>query len=264
MKSKKLRYHTFDMDDNLLHLKSFIHLYKDGKLHKLSTSEFALKRKDPSYSPPNGIWEDAFIEFRDNKSKTNFLTIVKKAIKENSYAPSFDKFKKCLIGGHLFAIITARGHHSSSIRKAIKHIITDVLTPSERRVMLSNLRKFAKDFDCKLTNKELIKKYLNECEFVGVSHPDYVNKFKTLGANSPEEGKKMALKYFTSRVHEFHQKLLKKYNQVDVSLGFSDDDNGTIKAVKELFENELSKTHKKIKFVVYDTSSKEVKKEIIK
>lgn len=260
----KLNYYTFDFDDNLFRLKSFIHLYKDGKLHKLSTSEFALKRKDPSYSPPNGVWEDAFVEFRDNKSKSNFLTIVKKAIKENSYAPSFNKFKKCLIGGHLFAIITARGHHSSSIRKAIRYIIKEVLNDSEKELMLSNLRTFAKDFDCELTDKQLIKRYLHECEFVGVSHPDYVNKFKTLGANSPEEGKKMALKYFTSRVNEFHNKLSKKYNNIDVSLGFSDDDIHTVNKVKEFFKDDLSKNHKKIKFVVYDTSNNQIKKEIIK
>lgn len=261
---KKLKYHTFDMDDNLLHLPSKIHLYKDGKLHKLSTSEFALYRKDPSYSPPNGVWEDAFIEFRDNKSKSNFLTIVKKAIKENSYAPSFNKFKNCLIGGHLFAIITARGHHSSAIRKGIKYIIKNVLNDSEKELMLSNLRTFAKDFDCKLTDKQLLRKYLDECEYIGVSHPDYVNKFKTLGANSPEEGKKMALKHFTLRVNEFHNKLSKKFTNVDVSLGFSDDDIHTVNKVKEFFKDDLSKNHKKIKFVVYDTSNKQIKKEIIK
>mgnify|MGYP001579250235 FL=1 len=161
-----------------------------------------------------------------------------------------------MIGGHLFAIVTARGHHPSSIRRVVSYFIKTVLTDDDRKLMLKNLRTFAHDFDEKLNDKQLLMNYLNECEYIGVSHPDFIKKYNTPSSNSPEEGKKLAIKKFVERVSEYYGKLALKYPDVSISLGFSDDDLKTIGSVKELFESELITEHPHIKFVLYDTSDK--------
>ena len=56
--------------------------------------------------------------------------------------------------------------------------------------------------------------------------------------------------------HVFH--MLRRAGRLDrsVSIGFSDDDVGNVKAVSEFIKSELSKRFEGIKFVVYDTSDR--------
>ena len=47
----------------------------------------------------------------------------KDAINANEFGPSFKKFKKALMNGYNFSIITARGTSKDSLRKGIKVLI---------------------------------------------------------------------------------------------------------------------------------------------
>ena len=48
-----------------------------------------------------------------------------------------------------------------------------------------------------------------------------------------------------------------------MSVGFSDDDIGNVRAVEEFIEDELNKLYPELHFVVYDTSDKGTRKMVI-
>ena len=50
----------------------------------------------------------------------HLLEIQKKALKNNNYGPSFEKFKEALSYASDFSIITARGNPPKAIKDAIK------------------------------------------------------------------------------------------------------------------------------------------------
>lgn len=256
----KYKIYIFDIDDNLLKMDTKIHMVKDGKLEKLTTAEFATKRNDPSYSPPNGNWDDAFIEFRDENGQSTFLEDLKHAIANNRTAPSFEKFKKALIEGRLFAIVTARGHSPETIRKGVEYFIEAVLTPEEKELMKQNLVEFAKRFGHDVTPDEAFKKYMDSNEYIPVSSPEFLSTVagaqKGKGAQSPEELKKIAIRRFVERVAGFADRLKGQYKSF--SVGFSDDDEKNVKAAVELIEQELAKKYPDVKFRVIDTHDPDI------
>ena len=125
------------------------------------------------------------------------------------------------------------------------------------------------------------------CRFYGVTNPDFQakrNLSHLTGVDAPEQGKKVAIRLvsysilfifllepsllenifilifsfffgFSEFVHHFVE-LSQAANRpnMDISVGFSDDDKGNLKVATELLETELAVQFKKIKFVVYDTS----------
>ncbi|MDA0989603.1 MAG: hypothetical protein O3A51_02485 [Verrucomicrobia bacterium] len=128
---RDLKYYIFDWDDNILHMPTHIHLEKrneDGSWspHAVSTAVFSVIRSDTeNYRPPGGDWENAFLEFRDfdDDDVNVFLRDTKTAIDrvmrgDADMAPSFGRFKRALIEGRLFGIVTARGHNPAIIRRA--------------------------------------------------------------------------------------------------------------------------------------------------
>jgi hypothetical protein len=72
------------------------------------------------------------------------------------------------------------------------------------------------------------------------------------GAERPELAKEFAIRDFVE--HVFH--VLKRTGGLgrSVSVGFSDDDPGNIRAVSNYIQEELVKRFQGFKFVVYDTS----------
>jgi hypothetical protein len=128
---RDLKYYIFDWDDNILHMPTHIHLERrreDGKWepHSVSTAVFSVIRTDQENyrAPPDG-WEDAFRDFRDidvnneNVFLRDTRTAIDRVVREGERAgPSFEKFRKTLIEGRLFAIVTARGHSPAIIREA--------------------------------------------------------------------------------------------------------------------------------------------------
>jgi len=153
--TRDLKYYIFDWDDNILHMPTFIHLERrlqDGTWapHRVSTALFTLIRNDTeNYRAPEGDWEKAFVEFRDfaTDDESKFLKDARSAIDhvlagDAKLPPSFNTFRKSLIEGRIFAIVTARGHNSETLRRGVEMFIERVLTAEEKDTMIGNLRGY--------------------------------------------------------------------------------------------------------------------------
>ena len=263
----RLQYYMFDWDDNILHMPTQIHLEKrtsrGWKPYDVSTAEFARIRRDTvNYRPRGGDWDKAFIDFYDvgRRGARAFLGDTRVALApvirgRKKGAPSFEKFRKALIEGRIFAIITARSHSAASIRKGVEYFIDKVLTAPEKKRMVENLRGFIDYFggDRTLTDRQVLSAYLDLNRYHGVSSPEFKKRMGhgASGSESPERAKQLA-------IHDFvdHALSLVRGRRFlgTISIGFSDDDPHNIRSVEAFLRKELSRRYRGVKFVVYDTS----------
>lgn len=266
-------FYAFDWDDNILHMPTVIHMDKlvDGKWvpTDVSTAEFAQVRNDKvNYRLVNNNPDEAFCEFRDTgpRGKSAFLTDVKNAISKGQFGPVWNDFKRCLSEGALFAIITARGHEPESIRGAVEWIIDNILSEEERFLLYSNCLKHAHFFSHgeeferipkgQLSKTPLIKVYLDDCSFYGVSSQSFAKEFGAASAANPEHAKELALDKFIEKCNGLGRQVGAK----SVSIGFSDDDPKNVEHVRQYFKeksvlsNELQ-PHK-VKLNLYKTTDR--------
>ena len=284
---RDFKYYIFDWDDNILHMPTRIlmeHKGEDGVWRgvELSTSTFALVRTDTAhYRPPPGGWDEAFKNFADaapgepeaqNAFLADTMAALARVSRGGRASPSFATFRKTLIEGRLFAIVTARGHAPSTIEKAVRLFIDNALTPLERETMMSNLRGYRRWLDRVETfgtDAQELDYYLGMCRYSAVTNalfkrrmaedPVYGEKLATASvAARPELAKEFAIRDFVE--HVFH--MLKRKGGFDrpVAIGFSDDDKGNVASVSNYIRSELSKRFRGIKFVVYDTSDRTLSK----
>ena len=266
---RDFKYYIFDWDDNILRMPTRIHLEKrqpDGTWapHAVSTALFTVIRQDTdNYRPPHNDWERAFREFRDfsDQPESKFLQDARKAIEAvltgtNTPAPSFKAFRKTLTEGRLFAIVTARGHTSETLRKGVRLFIDLVLTDAERETMLANLHGYRFCYDGLTafgTNDQEIAYYLNLNRYHAVTSPLFkqwmADETHTSGITSAEDRKQFAIRDFVHILHRPGQPLKRP-----VSVGFSDDDPANIAAVENYISTVLARHFPGVKFCVYDTS----------
>jgi hypothetical protein len=253
---KSLKYYCFDWDDNILVMPTMIHLehYINNEWVKkdITTSEFTNVRKHLfNYYEKNdksAIWrfnnnekDDSYSEFRDYgpRGRNAFLEDVKKSIRYNNYGPVWNEFINCIIGGHRFLIITARGHEPTTIKNAIKWIIYNVLNDDQRTEMINNLKCWNELFKINhddWEDKDYINYYLNLCYYIGIYSDWFKDNFNSEGAVLlPEKYKAIAIKYFVEKISKFGDILNR-----DVEIGFSDDDLSTAESIQKYFKNELS------------------------
>jgi len=277
--TRDFKYYIFDWDDNILHMPTKIHLEErgeDGAWHpvEVSTSVFAIVRTDSRYRMPPGGRSEAFKEFQDivdaESGDLSFIRDTKAALQRvkdgEKPGPSFETLRKTLREGRIFAIVTARGHAPETLREAVKIFIDEVLTDEERAEMMRSLRGYRWWLDKKTTfgtDAEELDYYLSMCRYHAVTNPGFFEQMKSDGdfggryaeassAERPELAKEFAIRDFVE--HVFH--VLKRTGGLGrpVSVGFSDDDAGNVKAVSDYIRSELVKRFKGFKFVVYDTS----------
>ena len=268
---RELKYYIFDWDDNILHMPTRIHLERrlqDGSWvpHLVSTSLFAVIRNDTmNYRPPEGIWKNAFCEFRDfaEDDESMFLKDARTAIDhllkgKTTPPPSFNTFKKSLIEGRIFAIVTARGHSSDTLKRGVRLFIDRVLSLEERSTMLSNLRGYVISYDgatlnAAMSDEQIIDYYLSLNKYHAVTSPQFE---QLVEGHIPDYNKSEARKQFAIR--DFIEHLFTIIERIGVrkpiSVGFSDDDPANIRAVEEYIRDELGKRFPSVRFVVYDTS----------
>lgn len=239
--SDYLLYYAFDWDDNILMMPTKIMMKKKvGEAwvdQPVSTAEFAEVRTDTENWQID--YNTAFIEFRDqgDRGDNAFLEDVISAISQQKFGPAWDDFIECLVNGSIFAIITARGHESPSMKKGVEWIIDNVLTETQLFEMYNNLRKFEYFYDMETESEriltgvpsknQLIQKYLDSCEFVGVSAPS-----RGGSPANPEKAKEDALLLFKQKVNDYAQRLGKV-----AKVGFSDDDLKNVKHIEDLVDN---------------------------
>jgi hypothetical protein len=259
--SDYLLYYAFDWDDNILTMPTKIVMQKkvgdEWVEQHVSTSEFAVVRHDKNWKID---YNTAFIEFRDQGERGDnaFLDDVIKAISQNKFAPSWKDFVECLVNGSIFAIITARGHESSPMKKGVEWIIDNILTEPQIYEMYNNLRKFeylyAVDSDSERiltgvpSKNKIVQKYLDSCDFVGVSSPS-----RGGSPENPEAAKEEVFLQFSQKVNDYAIRLGKV-----AKIGFSDDDSKNAKHIEDVLDGLHNEQFSNIvEFVVKGTKDPE-------
>ena len=226
------KYYAFDWDDNVMNMTTEIMLIDvNGKEVGMSTDDFAefrAKIGDPDFKYKGvgikGFADDAFRYFRHPTGDAKFLEDIKTAPE----GPSWGKFKECLNGASIFAIITARGHHPDTLKAAVRYCIYNNVGGIESKEVLKNVNRYielAKHKEIK-DNDQKIEYYLNQCKFHPVS-------FGAGSAANPEEGKVKALREFIAYCERKSEELGLPMADVDVEVGFSDDDEANIAAMEK-------------------------------
>ena len=262
----RFRTYVFDWDDNILYMPTKILMDKrvgdEWKPVDITTSEYSNIRLDVNYKLRDDNPMVAFLGFNDNEA---FIRDVKEAIHHEKFAPSFDKFKEALINSNPFAINTARGHSPDTIKDGVKVFIEMVLTDKEKSKMVKNIRKII-DLSKGLNDDQTVDLYLDDMgEYYPVSSEEFGKKFGVEvhgSAASPEEAKKVAIEHFISKIFDNMDNLINS-GYKKMSVGFSDDDIGNVRAVEEFIENELNKLYPELHFVIYDTSEGGKRKMVI-
>ena len=269
---KEIKAYIYDWDDNILHMDTKINMEKlvNGSWESIevSTANFATARKDDNYRIPlldgSPNYDKAFSNFRDfgKNGDDAFMLDCIEAIDNHNVAGSYLSFKKCLIDASLFIICTARGHEPNSLRKGVDYFITSQINTLESKLMCENIYKLFEFYNYKIDKtKSIIEYYLNKCHFIGVSSSHFINSVKDddvpnghiFTPKDTELGKVIAIEKFVKQIY----KLTKDKNEHTIKIGFSDDDLGNVKAIKDIFENRMKKMFPNINFVVYDTSKNE-------
>ena len=260
-----LLYYAFDWVDNILRMPTKIRM--ENKVGEewipteVSTADFAEVRGDSeNWRILDNNPDEAYANFRDTGPMGGdiFLEDAKKAISSGRFAPAWDDFVECLSNGSLFAIITARGHESESMRVGVEWIIDNVLTEEQLYNMYNNLLKFSYFYDISTdqerilkgvpSQNELVKLYLDNCDFIGVSAPS-----RGGSAANPEKAKEDALLSFKSKVDRFAGQLGMK-----AMIGFSDDDLGNVAHIEDLADRLNHEEFPNIiKFVIKGTKDPE-------
>ena len=247
---EEIRGYAFDWDDNILFMPTKIKLEKkEGVRWKpvsVSTEEFSTLRNNPEYRLTS-------YSFDDFANPEIYIQDIRKAIEQNKFAPSFDKFKEALIYANPFSIITARGTQPHIIKEGIKLLIGMTFETEEVEMMLENIENSFPS-TVNMTTEEKIEFYLSDNDYSPVSSKEFKDKFGLdQDADRPELGKKIALKDYVDKVVNGVQKITGgEYRRL--SIGFSDDDRKNIKTVINYIKDELSVEYPEINFVVYDTS----------
>jgi hypothetical protein len=260
-----LLYYAFDWDDNILNMPTMIRLEQkvgnEWVPTDVSTAEFAEVRADKeNWKFLNDSPDEAFANFRDTGPMGGgiFIEDVKKAVSTGKFAPAWEDFVECLSNGSLFAIITARGHESETMRRGVEWVIDNVLSEEQLFEMYNNLLKFSYFYDISTdrerimkgvpSQNELVKIYLDSCDFVGVSAPSRGGT-----PDNPEKAKEEALLSFKSKVDRLAGQLGMK-----AMIGFSDDDLGNVAHIEDLADRLNHEEFPNIiKFVVKGTKDPE-------
>ena len=253
-----LKYSCFDLDDNLLFMPTTLTIIKDNQRIICNSNDLAKIKKligiDYFFD------EKSFDEYRDygKRGENALIEDVEIAIKNKKLGPSWKYFIKNLIEGNIFAIITARGHNSSTMKRAIEWIINNYLTDKQRVKMLKNLEIWNQLFNIKIDN--ILDEYLNSCKYYCVTSEEFSKNFNFNPENyNVEDGKKIAIKDFTDKVHQH----AKKINIQKIKLSFSDDDIKNIEIIKNYMNDELLLEYP-MDMIIYDSSNNKLKKSVIK
>lgn len=232
------RYYAFDWDDNLVEMPTkIILLDKDNKEVGMDTKSFAQFRdrigtEDYQYKyAPN-----AFRNFRvagDNQ----FL----KDIMHAKPSASWNKFVECINSASIFAIITARGHKPSTLKRAVYKYIMANYEGIEYTKVKESIKRY-NDFFKKNNKDASIKGYLDMCKFYPVTY----NPSESM--DKPEQAKAIKLEEFMKYCASLNP-------NKEIKVGFSDDDKKNIEAIKEYFKEPMDLVQLVVKYTGEDSQN---------
>ena len=259
--SNSIRAYSFDWDDNILKMPTKIKMLKKSDTGwepvDVGTHEFTLVRDHSDYKLDDG----AFDNFIDEEP---FLNDLEEALKNNAFAPSFDKFKEALIYANPISIITARGHEPEVLRKGMDIVISYTFNEDELGNMIDNIQQTYPELDGQ-EPETVLKTYLDSHEYHPVTSKIFTDKFGLEGgsAANPEENKKIALRDYVANIVNKASDMV-NMGKERLSIGFSDDDLGNINAIVPFIKEVLQVEFPDVDFIVYDTSEGGMNKIVLK
>lgn len=247
------KYYAFDWDDNLMKMPTKIYFKnEDGDVVEMNTEDFAEYRTligNPfEYEGQTIVGYDTepFRDFRVTGDR-KFLEDIKQAPIASEKV--WNDFKESINNGSVIAIVTARGHSPSTLKKAVKYIIENNMHGIEKGELVKHLKEYRRLVGLKQVENEnwLINDYLDRCQFSPVSYGKG-------SADNPEEEKYNEILRFYNRMSRSSKKFQKAQfiNHVNTgknaigsnlfkfkkpSFGFSDDDERNVKSVKKRFSD---------------------------
>lgn len=145
-----------DFDGNILYTSTPIlleELQSDGSWEVVEVSGLEYDHNKNQYSDPEKYRfvdndpEETFRNYRDihrsewHRGFDGLKKDVHYALEHNHFAPSFDKFvEQVLIGGNLFALLTARGNTPDNLKNALMIINDKILSNEDKERQLINIR----------------------------------------------------------------------------------------------------------------------------
>lgn len=237
---KKLKYYSFDWDDNLLEMPSLIYVIENGKEVGLSTSEFAKKRATEKiqYS------DEPFREFR-MKNDDKFMRDSIESLLSGKTRESWNDFVECINNGSIFSIITARGHSPEIMRETVKTMIRLEMGGINYNQVINSLIDFIKTSK-DVIYKDLINYYIDDlCKFYPVSHPSINGD-----SGNCELAKTRCFDNFIDHIKNMINKL--DYDMENIVIGFSDDDDKNVNLMKKHVESKYNNVK------IYKTADKKV------
>lgn len=206
----------------------------------LTAAEYAIIKYDPNFRAS----DDSFFAFYDNLSFVNDLSL---ALSNSSFGPSYPDFRKRLIEGGDFAIITARGQSPGIIQAGVLMIIMKTFTDEEIFRMTSKVGN--------------ICNYLANQSYYPVSSDDFNYQFGTDNAvGKTKNRKKIALDDYLRKT----MARIIQYDYEKINIVFCDDDCENIEIVEGLFrelKDKFPTYYAKVEFELFNVSEKN-KKEI--
>ncbi len=239
----KLKYYAFDLDDNLAHMPTKVHLLKDWEKDSVSTADYAKIRME--------IWNNWFQLLPNGESFHGFLKEwdeqFKKDLLEAKIWPSWPFFVQCINKGNIFSMITARWHSrrvmyetiEEMIRKNHNWICSDSLFES-MHFFLYHAKKNWLNINLKEDWDMLLKYYLSLIQLYPVSNENVsLELWINWSVLSPEKAKVHALSNFIDHVKITSSNIIHKDFSPTISIWFSDDDEWTIEIIRKFLKNYL-------------------------
>lgn len=250
---RELIYGIFDWDDNILHMPTLIKAFDkiENKYVWLTTEQYAkVRNTDHSFEFDTNSF-DLFYDYIEH----NFITDIERALSLETLGPSYNRLIELVKEGRIIAIVTARGHEAETLKQGCIYLIKKAFNKEDVEIWHQNLREYRKLFNLPDVNDEQLEfDYWNECYFVGLGV-----KKNDIGKiiRKVEDQKKNEIVAFVDNV-------AKRFSNMNlpISIGFSDDDVSNLQKIHELFIS-LYNIYPSIKFRLYDTSNRGLKKIII-
>lgn len=285
MDLKKHKYYIFDFDDNIVHMPTttkVLHIESDETVEWTSEDYAKVKESDTfhQYEPIDGDWSKSYKDFGDlymePDEPNRFLRDINIALdsSQDCLGPSHRAFKKCLIEGHRFAILTARGHEPETLREGIRVLITRLLTLNELDLSMKNFNKIYPDLlldrihmiKNRLSEEtlyDILDDYLDHCYFIGISSPSFMQSQDMDLRSANFNGKSVALHDIIDYFYRTTPDELKHDPTNPISIGFSDDDKINQQTVRQVIVDQLCHDYPEIKFCLYKTNDRGYIKEVL-
>jgi len=174
----------FDFDFNLLQTDARLMAmhYENGQWVPINVTdqEWAKMKDDPNYKKNPNM--DFYRQYSDEEGYDTFKYQILRAINDpNNFGSAFPLWKKHVVNGVPFFIITARSHFPASIRSAMDTMIRRVLSTNELSDLERNFVKNGATYglladdgwwgEAYRNSDNILTNYLYGCDFFPVSQP---------------------------------------------------------------------------------------------